>query len=237
MQKFLLASMATVAAVTATPAFAADAFSSFDGTQGAGGFTYGYTDGTTLNLFNATSPCVFGASSICLTRNPDIDNDQVPVVSKGGSYPTVATPTDALVLHPGNSGAESVYAAYTVGALGNYSYDVDLRSVGTDTTNGVGYTFFTTSALGVVTLGPRQVLPTYTSTGALTGTQLFAAGESFGVIIDYNGFYGGDSTALNFTTSAVPEPATWAMMFLGLGMIGYGLRRRQSKVTTRVAFA
>ena len=137
---------------------------------------------------------------------------------------------DALVLHPGNSAAESVYAVDTVGALGNYSYDVDLRSVGTNTTNGVGYTFFTTSALGVVTLGPRQVLPTYTSTGALADTQLFAAGEPFGVIIDYNGFCGGDSIALNFSASAVPEPATWGMIMLGLGKAGFGLRRRQSKV-------
>lgn len=34
---------------------------------------------------------------------------------------------------------------------------------------------------------------------------------------------------------AVPEPATWAMMVLGFGAVGYALRRR--KVTTRVRFA
>lgn len=37
--------------------------------------------------------------------------------------------------------------------------------------------------------------------------------------------------------SAVPEPATWAMMLLGFGMVGFGLRRRAARVTTRVAFA
>lgn len=36
--------------------------------------------------------------------------------------------------------------------------------------------------------------------------------------------------------SAVPEPAVWAMMMIGLGAIGVALRRRQ-KVTTRVAYA
>ena len=34
----------------------------------------------------------------------------------------------------------------------------------------------------------------------------------------------------------VPEPATWAMMLVGFGMIGFGLRRRE-KVTTRVRYS
>lgn len=37
-------------------------------------------------------------------------------------------------------------------------------------------------------------------------------------------------------TPAVPEPATWAMMTLGFGAIGFGLRRK-AKVATRVRFA
>lgn len=37
--------------------------------------------------------------------------------------------------------------------------------------------------------------------------------------------------------AAVPEPATWAMMLVGFGGIGFGMRRRKSKVTTNVAFA
>ena len=39
-----------------------------------------------------------------------------------------------------------------------------------------------------------------------------------------------------FNATAVPEPMTWAMMVLGFGMAGFGLRRR-GKVTTRVSFA
>jgi hypothetical protein len=38
------------------------------------------------------------------------------------------------------------------------------------------------------------------------------------------------------TTSAVPEPATWAMMFLGFGGLGYAMRRKP-KVGTRIRFA
>ena len=34
--------------------------------------------------------------------------------------------------------------------------------------------------------------------------------------------------ALTATATAVPEPSTWAMMLVGIGMIGWGMRRRRS---------
>ena len=37
-------------------------------------------------------------------------------------------------------------------------------------------------------------------------------------------------------TAPVPEPATWAMMLVGFGMVGFGLRRR-GRVERRVSFA
>lgn len=44
------------------------------------------------------------------------------------------------------------------------------------------------------------------------------------------------SGTLGFITS-VPESSTWAMMILGMGAVGVSLRRRNSKVATRVTFA
>jgi PEP-CTERM motif len=37
---------------------------------------------------------------------------------------------------------------------------------------------------------------------------------------------------------AIPEPATWAMMILGFGMIGGAMRRRRAvRPTVRVAYS
>jgi hypothetical protein len=38
------------------------------------------------------------------------------------------------------------------------------------------------------------------------------------------------------TAGAVPEPATWAMMIGGMGVVGGAMRRRRS-VSTKVSFA
>lgn len=230
MNKF--AAFAVVATiVAAAPAAAAtyDAFTSFNGTNGNGGFTYGYTDGTTLTAFDtsATSGCALNSPTLCLYSSA-LGN--LPQASVGGTYPTVSVPADAILVHPGNAATQSVYGAFTSVTTSLYNYSIALESVGIDTTNGTGYTPFT-SIGGVVTLGTRSLLPTYTSTGSLTGSVLLGAGQSFGVIVDYNGNYGGDSTGLNFTVSNVPEPATWGLMLAGFAAVGVAARRRQTAVT------
>ena len=48
--------------------------------------------------------------------------------------------------------------------------------------------------------------------------------DSFGVYVD------------DITVRAVPEPGTWMLMILGLGAVGFAMRRRQ-KVATRISFA
>ncbi len=36
-----------------------------------------------------------------------------------------------------------------------------------------------------------------------------------------------NGTVVNLTAAAVPEPATWALMLAGFGMVGYAMRRRR----------
>ena len=50
--------------------------------------------------------------------------------------------------------------------------------------------------------------------------------------------YGASSTVRLYQTGtpgAVPEPGTWAMMLLGFGMIGFGLRRRSGSELLQLA--
>jgi len=52
---------------------------------------------------------------------------------------------------------------------------------------------------------------------------LYVSGNVVGT--SHNGSYVG-----NLNVTAVPEPATWAMMLIGFGAIGWQLRRRRSQV-------
>ncbi len=66
--------------------------------------------------------------------------------------------------------------------------------------------------------------------------QSLAAGGTNTILV--RGTTGGDaafSGTLSFAGSAVPEPATWAMMLVGFGAIGGAMRRRNT--TARVKFA
>jgi hypothetical protein len=45
-----------------------------------------------------------------------------------------------------------------------------------------------------------------------------------------SGSFGG-----NVSFSAVPEPATWGMMLLGFGAVGYAMRRRRRPALVQIA--
>jgi len=49
-----------------------------------------------------------------------------------------------------------------------------------------------------------------------------------------DGAYNG---AIIFAAGGVPEPATWMMLILGFGAIGFGMRRKAANVATRVTYA
>ena len=67
------------------------------------------------------------------------------------------------------------------------------------------------------------------------GTISFAGGSVSNLTLNCDSCSGftyhqfGDTT---FTLSAVPEPASWALMIAGFGMVGVAVRRRSSVVTT-----
>lgn len=71
---------------------------------------------------------------------------------------------------------------------------------------------------------------------AASGTFVF--GGSLSGSGEFAGYNNGNPAARLTLQTAVPEPATWAMMFLGMGAIGFAMRRsRKSTVNTNVSFA
>lgn len=88
-----------------------------------------------------------------------------------------------------------------------------------------------------MTIGPLA------STSAIftTYTGLFSVGSSGPVALTFRQLAGGDpfrgSILDNVVISAVPEPATWAMMLTGLGVVGMTLRRRSRNRFSRIAFS
>ena len=80
-----------------------------------------------------------------------------------------------------------------------------------------------------------------TSLGSYLGPQLFSGTTSAPTLLTGNfTLTGGPSGAGGILTvkslvAAVPEPGTWAMMIVGLGLAGSAMRRR--KATMRVSYA
>ncbi len=216
------------AALTAAPAAAVtyDAFASFTGVQGAGGFSYGTTDGTVFTPFAVNTNC-YVAGALCLADLPF----SVAAVSKSATAFTqggIVVPNDRLVVVPVNT-ALSTYVAFTIGQSNDYTYSAEFNQ---QTTN---------PAVGDVTItefytpfgGATQLFPTggvnQGQPDIFTGFSTFLnAGDVIGYIIDRNGDNTSDATGVSFVVSQVPEPASWALMIAGFGMVGVASRRRSA---------
>jgi hypothetical protein len=231
----ILSGVAALAFAGAAQAQTYDAFTSFDGTQGAGNFYYG--EGTTayFSAFTANTNC-FIDNAVCLQQAP---NHDVPGFTKGGSpdfqYGTVNVPNDRLLVHPDDD-SELTIAFFLTPAAGKY------RITGSFNVQDVSPTGVDISFVSVPAFGPTATItpigsinganPTFSYSTVLTLDQFSIVG--FGV--GNGGLYFNDSTGFNFSVSAVPEPATWALMILGFGAVGGAMRRRQT-VKANVRFA
>lgn len=74
------------------------------------------------------------------------------------------------------------------------------------------------------------------SDGSQTSLFYQDSASSYRITTFTGGFASGLVTASSSAVAAVPEPAGWAMMIVGMGAVGFAMRRRR-KVTTRIAFA
>lgn len=110
---------------------------------------------------------------------------------------------------------------------------IDFSLPDLEVTNGALYTavFTATSSRAALVTGPDYNV----STGEFGGGDAYVDGQLLtNASYIYSNCQGADNNCdLNFrvTGSVVPEPASWAMMILGLGFAGASLRRRKPAFT------
>lgn len=102
----------------------------------------------------------------------------------------------------------------------------------TEQMNNVSFSAVTLNGVAYNILSQGQVeFRTLIADPIANGVQtLIVTGNSGG-----NASYSGTLSFAAAATGAVPEPAAWAMMILGMGAIGFAMRRQ--KVATRVSYS
>lgn len=227
--KSIAAFVGALALASGAHAATYDAFSSFNGVQGAGGFSYillpGPGGGTPSPLV-ASSSCVV-TSDFCLQAGSGLPGAYKSLTEfSENSY---VVPDDRLLVHPGTSSAIGIF--FTAPEAGIYDYSVSFNVLDRSP-SGVALVEITNSSgapEATVLGGIGSRLPSLTRNGTVT----LAQGQFLAFVVNNAGNYSNDSTGVNFTltSGAVPEPASWALMIAGFGGAGAMLRRRRDALT------
>lgn len=195
---------AIVAAALCAAAVPAQAATTFDGTSSVS--VRSHDPGLVVNA----TPLNFGPFTLDL----DPSTGTIPK-SRTVNIFGISTPEDAITLFEDTK-------AYDIAVTFNFANPLNVAgSPITGTTRGV-FVLFADGYGRVKWEGPQ----TYT----------FGDGGSFRVALHNTDFalggavtnVAGDFKLLSESVSAVPEPATWAMMMLGFGAVGVAARRRRS---------
>jgi hypothetical protein len=202
-----------------------DAYSSFNGTQGAGHFVY-------LSL-----PSGQGGTATPLTENtgcvvPNTICQQLPGVGLPGAYKSTVefhngsytVPDDRLLIHPGTQTAVAAFFIAPHAGTYNYTASFDILD---DSPTGVGI-FRLTNAGGTPVNNSLAALTQPKQAFGNSGSITLAAGQFLAFGVSNLGNYANDSTGFSFRlTDGVPEPASWATMIAGFALAGSALRARR----------
>lgn len=139
----------------------------------------------------------------------------------GDTYQVIARrDASSVLVHPGPEAADTTAVTFTAPAASTYRFSIDFGRG--DTGDGVGINAYVFGSLLPITqIGSASPVFSVSFSLALAAKQTIGFALHRGPV-DY--FY--DSTFVSGAIASVPEPATWGMMILGVGLVGGLLRRR-----------
>jgi len=219
-KRFLKLLMFAAAASLSAPAMAANLITNGDF---EGAVVSGTPTGWTL-LPYSVAPTVFTADAKVLSGADYVNN-------AGGTGSAAAQANKFLSFGPGNLANVEIALANPVNTIAGQLYELkfDFAQFGTAATETLTYAITGTGILqsGTETQAGGTNLDTIFQSHTIffTGT-----GNPINVLFTLAGqpTAGVDGLLDNVVVTAVPEAATWAVMLLGVGMLGIGLRRRRS---------
>jgi hypothetical protein len=177
---------------------------------------------------------VIGLAAVALAASPASASTVIDASSGTGFFGKTFTSnakfSDVFSVTLPNSSVTG--SAITIGFGNDIASDIDFTSI---TLGGFAFTKMSSDFNPGPVVGIGSPPGSAFETWALTPAVKFAAG-TYDLVLNGRAFgpasYAG---TISVTAGAVPEPATWAMMIGGVGMVGGALRRR--KVSTKVSFA
>ncbi|NJS15314.1 MAG: PEPxxWA-CTERM sorting domain-containing protein [Sphingopyxis sp.] len=229
MKKLAFATLASVAVIAATPASAATIFTSgFEGPGNSDDLRTAANDPNTPTP-NGTWGKYLTADGWTATgpNNPiELQNNVAGAPAPNGGKVFVELDSDrnssmSRVIGAGTYNLSFLYSARPGRPASTTGIEVLLNGIvfnppGVVSANGGSNTSWSTYKINNFVAAAGSTL-TFRAVGA---------SDSFGGYVD------------NISLSnAVPEPATWAFMILGFGLIGGAMRQAKSRTTTRLRFA
>lgn len=223
-------SSAVVAAFAMAPSIASAATNLLTNGDFSAGFS-GFT--TQYNQVAPTHNSMYPEGNITITANPFSVHDLW--VNVAGSNPM-------LIANGATAGNLTIWkeSAINVVSGGKYNFAADVMNVccnadfhGSNSPSSIIFQISTNGTTWTDLVSHTTTPPS--DAGVLTSlSALYTAGAtgtiSLRAINDINAASGNDFALDNLSfASAVPEPGTWAMLFLGFGAIGLMMRRRQSR--------